>query len=175
MRILGDVALFLTGLAAALATVSLFRIGFGVWTLVQLPVVFMALAVFYLNDKRLASLTAGLGLGLDAVSAYPFFTWTCILGGTTLVGWRLSRTLLTNRSLPSLLLLGASMRLAYFILQLAFSRAGELVGGTAWYLISGVGARRTLYALGIEMALLAIIFVVHISLRGERARMLTHL
>jgi hypothetical protein len=175
MRFLEDIALFLVGLAAALATVSLFRIGLGIWTLVQLPVIFLAIAVFYLNDKRLASLTVGFGLGLDIVSAYTFFSWTCILGGTTLVGWWLSRTVFTNRSLPSLLLLGASMRLAYFILQIALSRAGELFGGTVWYLITGVAAWRSLFALGVEMALLVVIFVMHIVLRGERARMLTHL
>jgi hypothetical protein len=67
------------------------------------------------------------------------------------------------------------MRLAYFILQIAISRAGELVGGTVWYLITGVAAWRSLFALGIEMALLVVIFVMHIVLRGERARMLTHL
>ncbi len=175
MRLFEDLALFLAGLAVALVAVSLLRIGSGFWTLIQLPVVFMALAVFYVNDKRLASLAAGLGLGLDAMSAYPFLTWTCIVGGTTLTGWWLSRTVFTNRSLPSLLLLGASMRLAYFILQLAFSRAGELVGGTVWYMITGVAVWRSLFAVGIEMALLVLFFMTHIRLRGERSRMLSHL
>ena len=97
------------------------------------------------------------------------------MGGTTLVGWWLSKNVFTNRSLPSLLLLGAAMRIAYFIFELAFSRAGELFGGTVWYLITGIDALRALYAFGVEMALLVVVFIVHVRVRGERARMLTHL
>jgi hypothetical protein len=175
MRTIQDICMFFAGLAIALITASLARFGVGVWPMVQLPLIALALAVFYLNERHLASLAAGLGLGLDALSAYPFLTWTCIIGGTTLVGWWLSKAIFTNRSLPSLLLLGAAMRLAYFLLELGFSRVGSLFGGTVWYLPGSINALRGFSSIGIEMAVLVVVFGVHIRLRGDRARMLTHL
>jgi len=174
-RCFEDLALFLLGLIAALAVVSVFRIGGGIWQSVQLPVVFMALAVFYLKEDRLASLATGMGLGLDLVSVYSFFSWFIIVGGMVLTGWWLSKSVLTNRSLPSLLLLGLSMRLVFSFFEIIVSRVGELVGSSVWYIMVFAENWRMLFAFGIEMFLLVFVFVAHARLRGERTRMLTHL
>jgi hypothetical protein len=175
MRFFEDIGIFMAGLAVALFTVSVTRIGAGVWSLIQLPIVCLVLAVFFLKESRLAAFAAGLGLALDAVSSYAFFTWVIILGGTTLAGWWMSKTVLTNRSLPSLMLLGAAMRLIYFIFELGFSRVSALAGGTVWYLVSGIQATHVVAAFGIEMLILAVFFFVQLRLRGDRSRMLTHL
>lgn len=175
MRFISDIGLFLSGLAFALLSVSAVRSFGDPWGWVQLPVIIIAAAVFFMKDSRLASLTAGLGLGLDALSAYPFFTWTMILSITALSGLWLSKTVLTNRSLPSLVLLGAVMHAVYFVFELVFSRASQLFGGSVWYRLRGADLPRNFIAFAIEMAILAIIFIIYVRSRGERSRMLTHL
>jgi hypothetical protein len=167
--------MFIIGLAAALLSFSAMRLGAGPFGLIQLPIVVLVLGVFFLKESRLASLAAGLGLGLDLVSSYAFFSWTLIVAATTLAGWWISKTVLTNRSLPSLLLLGAAMRAAYFIFELGTSRLGEIAGGTVWYRVSGVRALGLAEAFGLEMLVLAACFFIYVRLRGERSRMLTHL
>jgi hypothetical protein len=174
MRFIYHVWFFMLGLLAALASVSLVRPGNGSWNLVQVPVIVLTLAVFFFKEDGLAALTIGMGLGLDIVSAYPFFSWLVILAATALVGWWLSKTVLTNRSLPSLVLLGAAMHLAFFVFELAVSRAAQIFGGSVWYMVSEIDLWRALIAFGIEMAVLAIIFIIYVRLRGERSRMLTH-
>jgi hypothetical protein len=174
-HLLEDLGMFLCGLAVALLTVSVTRLGSNAFALFQLPIVCLVLAVFFLKENRLAAFAIGLGLGLDAVSSYAFFTWTVVISSTTLAGWWLSKTVLTNRSLPSLMLLGAAMRLVYFLFELCFSRISGLVGGTVWYLITGINPVRVLEAFGLEMLFLLVFFTIHVRVRGERARMLTHL
>jgi len=174
MRIVSDIGLFVLGLMAALVSVSFARSAGGAWGFVQIPVIVLVLAVFFLKENRLASLAAGIGIGLDVLSAYPFFIWTAIIVATVLVGWWLSKTILTNRSLPSLILLGTAMRLAYFIFELAFSRMAEIFGGSVWYMASGIDLWRMLIAFGIELAALIAFFIIYMRSRGERSRMLTH-
>lgn len=174
-HLLEDLAFFVAGAAASVFTVAVMRNGEGAFSLVQLPVVCLVLAVFYLKENKLAALAAGMGLGLDAVSSYAFFTWTAVICGTTVAGWWISRAVLTNRSLPSLLLLGAAMRVAYFLLEAGLSRVSGFFGGTVWYMPSGISLSRVFAAFAIEMLLLLVFFAVHMKARGERARMLTHL
>jgi hypothetical protein len=167
--------MFIAGFAAAIFTVAAMRLDDGPFSLVQLPVLGLVLAVFFLKDSRLAAFALGVGLGLDAVSSYSFFAWTAIICGTAFVGWWLSKTVLTNRSLPSLMILGGAMRIAYFIFEAGFSRLSGLFGGTVWYLPTGINIGRVLTAFAIEMLILLGFFVIHMRVRGERARMLTHL
>jgi len=174
MRFLSDLGLFALGLIAALFSVSIVRLAPAPWGMVQLPIIVLSLMVFFAPERHLAAFALGLGIGLDAMSAYPFFVWTAIVAAAALCGWWISRTVLTNRSLPSLILLGAAMRLAYFIFELAFSRAAELFGGSVWYLMSAIQVESVLAAFGIELATLAIVFIIYARLRGERSRMLTH-
>jgi len=173
MRILSDIGLFLLGLTVALFSISVARPA-GPFALIQFPVIILVLAVFFLKENKLAALTAGMGIGMDVLSAYPFMTWFVILGGTTFVGWWISKNVLTNRSLPSLILLGTLMRLAYFILELAFSRLAEVFGGTVWYKIASVNVWGASEAFALEMLALIIFFFVHVRVRGDHARMLTH-
>jgi len=163
------------GLAAALLSVSFARLGNGAWGLVQIAVIVMTLAVFFLNEKYLAALTVGLGVGLDTMSSYPFFVWTAIVTATVITGWWLSKTVLTNRSLPSLILLGIGMRVSYFIFELSFSRASQIFGGSAWYLVSDINISGVLIACGIELCALFVAFMIYVRVRGEHSRMLTHL
>ncbi len=174
-HLIEDAAMFGAGLSVALFTVSAMRLDDSAFSLVQFPVVCLVLAVFFLKENKLAALSAGIGLGLDLVSSYAFLTWTAVICGTVLAGWWLSKTVLTNRSLPSILILGGAMRIAYFIFEAAFSRLSGLVGGTVWYLPTGINPGRVLAAFAIEMLLLAGFFFIHVKVRGERARMLTHL
>lgn len=167
--------MFIAGAAASLFAVAVIRLAGGTFSLIQFPVVCLVLAVFFLKESRLAAFVVGVGLGLDMVSSYSFFTWTVIICGTAASGWWLSKTVLTNRSLPSLMLLGTAMRIAYFLLEAGVSRLSGLFGGTVWYLPSGINIGRVFGAFGIEMLILAIVFVAHMRIRGERARMLTHL
>jgi len=175
MRFIRDIILFFIGLLLALFSVALARLGYGAFGLVQIPIIALVTMVFFFKESRLAALTAGLGLGLDAMSAYPFLTWTMILAATALFGWYLARTVLTNRSLPSLIMLGVAMRLGYFIFEIAFSRAAEFFGGTVWYMVSTIDLPRVLGAFGVELAALAVIFVIYVRSHGERSRMLSHL
>ena len=175
MRFVSDLGLFVSGLITALISVSFARLGNGPWNLVQIPAIVLVLAVFFLKENRLAALTVGMGVGLDILSAYPFFIWTAILAATTLIGWRLSKTVFTNRSLPSLIILGTAMRLAFFIFELVFSRMAQIFGGSVWYMILAIDLWRVFVAFGIEMAALVVFFFVYMRSRGERSRMLTHL
>ena len=175
MRIVSDIGLFVLGLMAALVSVSFARSAGGAWGFVQIPVIVLVLAVFFLKENRLASLAAGIGIGLDVLSAYPFFIWTAIIVATVLVGWWLSKTILTNRSLPSLILLGTAMRLAYFIFELAFSRMAEIFGGSVWYMVMSINFLNVLLAFGIELVALVAAFMIYVRSRGEHSRMLTHL
>jgi hypothetical protein len=175
MRLVYDIGLFFAGLIAALLSVSVVRSGGATWGLVQIPVIILAVTVFFMKESRLAALTVGLGIGLDALSVYPFFTWTMIVALTALTGWWLSKTVLTNRSLPSLIMLGAAMRIIYFIYELVLSRMGQLFGGSVWYMVTGIDIWRALTAFGIEMAALSLVFFIYVRSRGELSRMLTHL
>lgn len=175
MRILNDILMFLLGLAGALLSFSAMHLSPGPLGLFQLPIVVLVLGVFFLKESRLASLAAGLGVGLDLVSSYAFMSWVLVVGGTTVAGWWVSKTVLTNRSLPSLLLLGAAMRATYFVLELGVSRLGQLAGATVWYRVSDVRILGLAEAFGLEMLALAACFLVYVRARGERARMLTHL
>lgn len=175
MRFVSDLGIFVLGLAAALLSVSFARASSGLWGPVQIPVIVLALAIFFLKEKRLAALTIGLGVGLDAVSAYPFFVWTAILVATTLVGWWLSKTVLTNRSLPSLILLGAAVHVAYFLFELIFSRIAQIFGGSVWYMISVFDLRRMLVAAVLELLALVLFFIIFMRALGERSRTLAHL
>lgn len=174
MRLLADFILFALGLAAALMGAALARQDGSVWNMVQVPLIVMVLAVFYLQEKQLAALAVGVGLGLDIVSAYPFLTWLLIIGGLALAGWWIAKNILTNRSLPSLILLGLAMRVIYLFLELGFSRLGEVFDGTVWYKLTGVSAGRLFEASGIELLILVVCFIIHLRLRGERSRMLSH-
>jgi hypothetical protein len=175
MRFFRDTILFMVGLLLALFSVALARLGYGAFGLVQIPIIALVVTVFFFKESRLAALAAGLGLGLDAMSAYPYLTWTMILAATALFGWYLARTVFTNRSLPSLIMLGVAMRIAYFVFELAFSRAAEVFGGTVWYEASAIDPVRVLGAFGIELASLAFVFIIYVRSRGERSRMLSHL
>jgi hypothetical protein len=175
MRFVSDLGLWLIGLAAALLCVSFARLGGGAWGMVQVPVIVLTLAVFFLKEKHLAALAIGLGIGLDLASAYPFFVWTAIVAATAFAGWWLSKTVLTNRSLPSLILLGAGMRLAYFIFELVFSRTAQVFGGSVWYMVTSINFLNVLLAFGIELVALVVAFMVYVRSRGEHSRMLTHL
>ena len=117
MRAVSSLGLFIFGLLAALSSVSFIRSVGGSWGFVQIPLIVLVLAVFFLKENRLAALTVGMGIGLDILSAYPFFIWSVILIATVIVGRWLSKTVLTNRSLPSLVILGAAMRLIYFVFE----------------------------------------------------------
>jgi hypothetical protein len=174
MHLLRDIALFFLGLLAAIATVALTRFAGSTLVMVQIPVIVVIIMVFFFKENRLAATTAGLGLGLDLVSAYPFLSWTVILGATAFFGWWISRTVLTNRSLPSLIILGVSMRAIYFVFELIVSRAAELFGGTVWYKITQVDFFHAFTASAAEMVALAAIFSIYVRVRGERSRMLTH-
>jgi hypothetical protein len=110
MRIILDIGLAMVGLVIALLSISVIRMGGATWGLVQIPVIVLVAMIFFVKESRMAALTIGMGLGFDLMSSYPFFVWTAILSATAFSGWWLSRTVLTNRSLPSLLLLGAVMR-----------------------------------------------------------------
>lgn len=175
MRIFSDLGFCCLGLATALLCISFARLGVGPWGLVQVPVIVLALAVFFLKEKYLAALAIGIGVGLDLASAYPFFVWTATIAATAMVGWWLSKTLLTNRSLPSLIILGAAVRLAYFIFELIFSRTAQIFGGTVWYMVTGIDLIRVLTAFGIELVVLVAVFMIYVRTRGEHSRMLTHL
>ncbi len=175
MRLAADIGLFLCGLTLALLGVSVARSFGGPLGSVQTAVIVLAAAVFFLKESRLAALTAGLGLGMDALGAYPFLAWTMILAATALAGLWLSKTVLTNRSLPSLVLLGVGMHAAYYVFELAFSNAARLFGGTVWHHFGPFDFAGALAAFAIEMAALAAIFMVYVRSRGDRSRMLTHL
>jgi len=174
MRFARDIGIFILGLLVALSSVALSRIGGEVLGLVQIPVVGLVITVFFFKESRLAALVAGLGLGLDLMSSYPFLVWTAILAATAVFGWWLSRTVLTNRSLLSLIMLGAAMRLAYFVFETVVSRAAELFGATVWYMASTMDPLSALAAFGIEMAALVVVFIIYVRSRGERSGMLTH-
>lgn len=174
MRILSDLGIFAAGLLLALASTSVTRVFGGSWGVVQFPIIALALAVFFLSDERLIPLAIGIGLGLDVVSSYPFLTWTVIVGGTAFAGWWIAKNVLTNRALPSLILLGAAMRVTYFILEVSISRFSELAGGSVWYRVGLMNWRNVALAFAIEMIIMIVFFMIHVRIRGERTRMLTH-
>lgn len=173
MRLFVDLGLFLLGFLVALLSVSAARPG-GAFSLIQFPVIILVLAVFFLKENKLAALATGMGIGMDVLSAYPFLTWFIILGGTTFVGWWMSKNVLTNRSLPSLILLGTVMRLAYFVFELVFSRLAGIFGGTLWYKIGSIDVIGAGEAFVIEMLALIIFFFVYVRIRGDHSRTLTH-
>lgn len=175
MRLLVNLGFFSFGVLVALLAVSLARVSAGPLGIVQYPLIVLALAVFFWNAERLAALVVGLGVGLDVMSSYPFLSWLIILAGTAAVGYYLSQIFLTNRSLPSFLLLGAVMRVVYFLFELSVSRLSVFVGGTVWYSFSGRNLLDVFSAFGLELLFLVAIFIGYVRWRGDRSRMLSHI
>ncbi len=175
MRILADIGLFVLGLFIALASVSVTRVFGGPWGIIQFPVIVLVLVVFFTSDERLAAIAVGVGLGLDAVSSYPFLSWTVIVGGAALAGRWVAKKVLTNRSLPSLVMLALAVRVAYFALEAAVSRMSQVFGGTVWYRLGLTNLANVAMAFTVEMAVLIVVYIIHVRVRGERSRMLVHI
>jgi len=175
MRSFFNILFLLAGLAAALACYSMLAIFDGWPRSLNLPVVLVVLAIFLLAEDRALALALGAGLGFDLASGYPFFAWTAVMLATFLVCFWLSRSFLTNRSLPSLLMLGAAAPIAFVIFEAGLSRALAAVGGTVWFSFAGVSVLSLLVSMALELGLLTVIFIIYLRFRGERSRMLTHL
>jgi hypothetical protein len=174
MNFFFDFLFFVGGAAFSVFFSTAWQLGTGFVSAMQLPAVMVILAVFYLKEKYLPSLIIGMGIGLDIFSPYPFFTWTLVVGLTAAAGWWIGRNVLTNRALPSLLILFLVIRFIYFILQSSLSRLGKFVGGNFWYLPGESGTLGLLITVALELFCVVGYYLIHIRLRGEQSRMLTH-
>ena len=175
VNFLGNLALFFAGIVIDLFAISVIGPWGGIWGELRLPIIVLTLAVFYLQFESALALTLGLGLGLDLVSVYPYFSWVLIMGAALAAGRWLSQTYLTNRSLPSLMLLGAALSLISLFAEFIVTYVFSLLIGSVSYIVSWESIPASAAALGLGLLIMAVYFMINVRLRGERSRMLTHL
>jgi len=174
MRVFVQLLAMLTGLALALLTIGAARSIPGTVQAISLVALGLTLVIFFFSSSHTLPFSVGLGLGLDAFSAYPFFVWTLCVLCVAVFGQWMSRCHLTNRSLFALLALGLLLRIAITILVPAVDmlavfilRHGIMPTVSVSILVD------TLKAIGIELVILFTIFIFYSRVGGRVASTIT--